>query len=121
MTQPGSVGGRPNILRVSAMASAWLGSVVADDYIVHVARSLLDWGDSSRATPRALTSYDEWLVQTGRQETGARGVEVAWPISRVDAQQTNSWGCLAGDLLLVDGRARPIPSGRAIPDPANGA
>lgn len=40
----------------------------ADDYLNYVAGCVLEWGDASRAAPRDLMTYEEWLVRTERRE-----------------------------------------------------
>ena len=40
----------------------------ADDYLDYLARSLLEWGDSSRVSAKGVMTYGEWLVRTGRRE-----------------------------------------------------
>lgn len=40
----------------------------ADEYLDYVSRLVLLWGDSSKDTPRTLSTYEEWLVKTGRRE-----------------------------------------------------
>jgi hypothetical protein len=35
----------------------------ADEYLEYVARSILEWGDSSRQAPKELNTYEDWLVR----------------------------------------------------------
>lgn len=55
----------------------------ADEYLGYAARSILEWGDSSRDAPKELMSYEAWLVRTGRREPYGSNRQLGAPHSTI--------------------------------------